>query len=482
MDVRQVDVAVIGAGSAGLNARREAEAQGASVVLIESGPYGTMCARVGCMPSKLLISAADVAHEIRHAEPFGIDVEAPRIDGRRVMERVRRERDRFAGFVVRDTEALPAEQRLIGHARFLAPTTLEVDDHTRVEAKAVVIATGSSPSIPAELEPVRERVLVNDDVFDFEDLPASVAVVGTGIIGLELGQALQRLGVRVKLFARRDTVGPLSDPVVQASARDAFAAELDIAFHVSIEASPAEGGVRIEWKTQDGQGGAEVFEHVLAATGRRPNLSGLDLEAAGIELDARGVPVHDPQTGQCGTHPIFLAGDVTGQLALLHEAADEGKIAGFNAAHSEPRAHRRRTPLAVMFTDPQVGTLGTAFRDLDPERTAIGQVDFADQGRARIMHKNRGIVRVYGDTTTGLLVGAEMVGPRVEHTAHLLAWAIQFGASVQQTLEAPYYHPVVEEGIRTALRSLARQLDIAPTPCAYELDCGPGVSTAASLQ
>jgi dihydrolipoamide dehydrogenase len=278
-------------------------------------------------------------------------------------------------------------------------------------------------------------------------------------------------------------VGPLSDPVVQTSARDAFAAELDIAFHTSIEASSAEGGARIAWKTQDGEAGEEVFEYVLAATGRPPNLSGLEIEVAGIELDARGVPLHDSQTGQCGTHPIFLAGDVTGQLALLHEAADEGKIAGFNAAHpAEPRAHQRRTPLAVMFTDPQVGTVGTAFRDLDPERTAMGQVDFADQGRARIMNKNQGIVRVYGDTTTGRLIGAEMVGPRVEHTAHLLAWAIQFGASVQQTLKAPYYHPVVEEGIRTALRSLARQLRMAPDPCAYELDCGPGVSTAASLQ
>lgn len=482
MDVRRVDVAVIGAGSAGLNARREAEAQGASVVLIESGPYGTMCARVGCMPSKLLISAADAAHRIREAAAFGIDVEAPRVDGRRVMERVRRERDRFAGFVVRDTESLPADQRLRGHARFVGPTALAVDDHTRVEAGAVVVATGSSPFVPPELDPVRDRVIVNDDVFDLEDLPESIAVVGTGIVGLELGQALHRLGVRVKLFARGDHLGPLSDPVARASARDAFASELDMAFHASFEASPAGARARLTWRGEGGGSGEDEFAWVLAAAGRPPQLAGLDLENAGVELGPNGVPLHDPRTGQCGGVPVFLAGDATGERALLHEAADEGKIAGFNAARfPEVRAHRRRAPLAVTFTDPQIAVVGTPFRELEPEHTAIGQVDYADQGRARIMGENRGVARVYGDRRSGRLVGAELVGPRVEHTAHLLAWAIQLGASVERTLELPYYHPVVEEGIRTALRSLGRQLGIGPKACAYELDCGPGVTIAASL-
>ena len=115
MDIRSVDVAIIGAGTAGLVARREAERNGASTVLIESGPYGTMCARVGCMPSKLLIAAADLAHDVARAGEFGVAVPAGvRVDGPAVLDRVRRERDRFAGFVVEDTEALPAEVRLLG--------------------------------------------------------------------------------------------------------------------------------------------------------------------------------------------------------------------------------------------------------------------------------------------------------------------------------------------------------------------------------
>ena len=476
MDTRQVDVAVIGAGSAGLNARREAEQQGASVLLIESGPYGTMCARVGCMPSKLLISSADAAHEVARAGQFGVVVPEPaRIDGPEVFRRVRRERDRFAGFVVEDTEALPPEQRLRGRAHFVAPGVLEVDGHTRVEARAVVIATGSQAFVPETLATVRDRVILNDDVFELEDVPESVAVVGSGVIALELGQALHRLGSRVAFFARSDRVGLLTDPVVQESAQLAFADELDLHFRSTFEATSCEGGVRMRWRDGEGKSGDEEFTWVLAAAGRRPDVAGLGLEHAGIELGAGGVPVHDIRTGQCGDAPIFLAGDVTGERSLLHEAADEGRIAGFNAAHfPDVRAHQRRAQLGIAFTDPQIATVGTPFAELDLEHTAIGAVDYGDQGRARIMGQGRGIVRVYGDRRDGRLIGAEMAGPRVEHTAHLLAWAVQLGTPVDRLLELPFYHPVVEEGIRTALRRLARELHLIPEPCAHELDCGPG--------
>ncbi|MEM7395641.1 MAG: FAD-dependent oxidoreductase, partial [Verrucomicrobiota bacterium] len=164
METRNVDVAIIGAGSAGLNARRAVADNGGSPLMIESGPYGTTCARVGCMPSKLLIAAADTAHEISGADRFGIRVgEGWTVDGPAVMDRVRRERDRFAGFVVEATEALPEEQRLLGHARFVGPTTLEVGDHTRVEAKAVVIASGSTPWLPPPFDAIKDEVMVNDD-------------------------------------------------------------------------------------------------------------------------------------------------------------------------------------------------------------------------------------------------------------------------------------------------------------------------------
>ena len=132
---------------------------------------------------------------------------AIRIDGRAVMDRVRHERNRFVGFVLRDVERMPDTDRLRGHASFVDDHTLEVDGSTRIVAKAVVIATGSRPAIPESLEALGERLIVNDDVFAWQDLPQSVAVIGPGIIGLELGQALHRLGVQVAIYGRGGRVG-----------------------------------------------------------------------------------------------------------------------------------------------------------------------------------------------------------------------------------------------------------------------------------
>jgi len=478
METRTADVAIIGSGTAGLNARREVEKAGGQPLMIESGPYGTTCARVGCMPSKLLIAAADVAHEVADAKRFGIDVSGGwQIDGPRVLERVRSERDRFVRFVVEDTESLPAEQRLIGHARFTGPATLEVDDHTRVEANAIVIATGSVPVIPPPFDSIREQVLINDDIFELEDLPQSMAVIGTGIIGLELGQALQRLGVRIVFFTPFDELGPFTDPQIKKSVHEILGTELDLQLKSEMLAAvPEANGIRLQFRDQQGNTHEDSFEKVLVAAGRRPNLAGLDIDKTGIALDERGRPNWDPRTTQVADTPIFMAGDVSGHRPLLHEASDEGRIAGANSMlYPQVAAHVRRTPLAIAFTNPQIGMVGQRHADLDPEKIEIGEVSFSNQGRARVMGRNQGRLRVYANRECCSIVGAEMFGPRVEHLAHLLAWAIQERMTVTGALQMPVYHPVIEEGLRTALRHLADKLKVTGECRSEDLATAPGI-------
>jgi dihydrolipoamide dehydrogenase len=479
MAERRVDVAIIGAGTAGLTARREVERAGRSLVMIEGGPYGTTCARVGCMPSKLLIAAADRAHDIEHAEEFGLRPGPLVIDGRAVLERVRRLRDRFVSSVTDAIDDMPAEQKIRGRARFVAPNVLDVDGHagghTRVEAKAVVIATGARPHVPSSLQGAAERILTSDDIFDIEDLPTSAAVVGTGIIGLEIGQALSRLGVRTSFFSDTDRLGQATDPEVRKVVREVLERELELHLGVSVEAERRDGGCVVRWQGPGGGHGEGDFAVVVAATGRRPNVDGLGLEVCGIALDERGVPLFDPRTMQCSNAPIFIAGDADGVRPLLHEASHEGHIAGANAArYPEVRASMRSVPLSVTFTDPQIAIAGCAYRDLDLDGVEIGEVRYEDQGRARVMGKNAGIVRIYARRDCGTLVGAEMFGPRVEHTSHLLAWSIQSQLSVERALEMPFYHPVVEEGIRTALRDLSGRLKVGVAPRPNDLECGPG--------
>jgi dihydrolipoamide dehydrogenase len=431
------------------------------------------------MPSKLLIAAADAAHGAAGAARFGVQVRGIEVDGAAVMRRVRDERDRFVGFVVDAVEGWPAEHRLRGRARFADANTLLVGDHTRVHAQRIVIATGSRPIVPeAWRRAAGARVIVNDDVFEWPTLPASVAVVGTGIIGLELAEALHRLGVRVRLYGRGGRIGPLTDPALQALAREVFARELPLTVASrGLEVRGSGDGVLVHSIDAGGQAHEERFEYLLAAIGRRPNVDGLGLEHAGVPLDAQGVPPHDRRTGQVGASPIFIAGDAADERALLHEAADEGRIAGDNAGRwPDVRVRQRRAPLAVVFSEPQIMLAGASHAELRAAGThfATGAVSFEDQGRSRVMLRNAGALHVYGEHGSGRFLGAEMIGPAAEHIGHLLAWSAQRGDTVQQMLDSPFYHPVVEEGLRTALRHLARELRMGPVPVERCLDCGPG--------
>jgi dihydrolipoamide dehydrogenase len=473
------DVAILGAGTAGMTAFRAAREHTERVLLVEGGPYGTTCARVGCMPSKLLIAAAEAAHAVADAPAFGVHAGPVRVDGAAVMARVRAERDRFVGFVVDAVERWPAEARIRGHARFVADQVLQVDDGThggiRVQADRIVIATGSSPALPrAWRDALGDRLLVNDDVFEWTDLPRSIAVVGAGVIGLEIAQALHRLGVRVKLYGRGGKIGPLTDPALQDETRRVLAGMLPMNLHADHLALRREGDEVVVSGTGERD---ERFDWLLAATGRRPNVDALGLAHTTLPRDASGVPEVDRRTGQIGATRIFMAGDVSELHPLLHEAADDGRIAGDNAGRwPDLRVRPRRAPLSVVFSDPQLMIAGRSHRDLSAAKVAFetGAVSFDDQGRSRVMRVNRGRLHVYGERATGRFLGAEMVGPAAEHLGHLLAWSAQRGDTVQQMLDSPFYHPVIEEGLRSALRELQRALRMGPPPVERCLDCGPG--------
>lgn len=465
------DVAVIGAGTAGLAAYGAACRAGADVLLIESGPPGTTCARVGCMPSKLLIVAADLAHCCGNASVFGIQTAPMRVDGRAVMTRLRSERNHFVRGVLKNYEAIPAQQRLYGHARFVGASTLMVDDHTEVEARAIVIATGARSEVPAIFDSVRDRVLTNDDIFELSSIPASVAVVGAGPLGLELGQALHRLGARTVIFDQGQAVGGLRNDDMNAAAARLFGDTVNLKLGVALRAEREDGGLRLHWQSS-AEGGSAYFDHVLVASGRLPNLQQLDLPRSGLALDEHGTPEFDRATMRCGGSAVFIAGDGDHDRPLLHEAADEGAIAGSNAAaYPDVKPHARRVPMAVTFSDPQIAVIG----DVKKENRCTGKVDFAEQGRARVMNANRGLLQVYGDPDSGCLVGAEMIGPSAEHIGHLLAWSVQQKLSARLLLDMPFYHPTLEEGLRTALRDLCSQMKLVPPASANQLEYGPGV-------
>ncbi len=468
-DILRCDVAVIGAGTASLAAERAARANGAKTLLVDPEYKGTTCATDGCMPSKLLIAASHAAHAVRSAQAFGVTVSDIGIDGRAVMQRVRAERDRFARLTRENIADIPDHIRLSGCAKFIAPQCLELDDGRLIEARSIVIATGSAPFVPKEFSGLGKRLLTNENIFDLPDLPERLAVIGSGPIGLELAQAMARLGVEVTLLDRGDRLGGIRCDKVHAALKAIIEEELTLKLGVDVKARSTDKGARLTWSGQsDGQA---HFDHVLVATGRPPNLGSLNLFAAGIALEEDGVPVHDRQTMQCGDSAIFLAGDVASDLPLLHEASHDGAIAGRNAvAFPASAAADRFTPFSITFTSPPVARIGQS----EDEGVVTGTADFSDQGRARVEGINEGVLTLYAAAPDGRLIGADLCTPASEHLAHMLAWAIQQRQTATQLLEMPFYHPTIEEGLKQALRTIC-----AATPLELPQDQDRGVPSGA---
>jgi len=447
-----VDVIIIGAGTAGLSAMREVRKKTEDFLLVNDGSWGTTCAAVGCMPSKALIEAANVFHRRHDFEAFGLrGAESVLADVPAVLARVRRLRDDFikGPEKVRNNLGVRA---IVGRARLLGPDRVAVEGR-EIAARCIVLATGSRPVVPKDWARFGDRILTTDTLFEQPDLPRRIAVVGMGAIGIEMAQALSRLGLEVAGFDAVKALAGLTDPEVTAALQTALAREFSFHLGAAVELAEAEGGIAVS-----GVGESFSADAVLAAMGRRPNIDELGLETLGVELNDRGMPPVDPTTMQIADLPVYLTGDANGHLALLHEAADEGHIAGQNAVAERPANYCRRTELTIVFSAPGVARVGARLADLNPDAIAIGSADFTRQGRARIAKRNVGLMRLYADTITGRLKGAEMCVPAAEHIAHLLALAIERGLTVQDMLAMPFYHPVLEEGLRSALRDLARQL------------------------
>ena len=457
MEERQVDVAIIGSGSAGLYAMSKVRPSGKSVVLINGGELGTTCARVGCMPSKAVIQIAEDFHRRGVFKRFGVEGhERLSVDVSEAMGYVQDLRDVFVERVISNsTDKMPDGMFVAGYTRFVEPNLLEMDDGQRIRAGKVIIATGSRPIVPAAWEPFRDRIITTDDFFELEELPTSIAVIGLGVIGLEIGQSLHRLGCKVVGIDMQEAIGGLTDPVAIKSAVDIIGSEMELWLGQGAQISEGSNG---RLRVSAGDNTIEV-ERVLASMGRQPNVEKLGLDAIGVPVDKRGVPLFDPNTMQVGDLPLFLAGDVTGERPLLHEAGDEGRIAGQNAVSDTVSAYRRKTPLNITFCDPNIVQVGQPYAALDLDSSAIGEVQMAPVGRAIIMAKNKGVIRVYADKASGTMLGAEMVCIKAENLGHLLAWSIQQGLTVGDLLQMPFYHPVIEEALQAALYDLYAKVD-----------------------
>ncbi|NLY33892.1 MAG: dihydrolipoyl dehydrogenase [Alcaligenaceae bacterium] len=450
------EVAIIGAGTAGLYALREVRRANKQFVMIDKGPLGTTCARVGCMPSKLALHAGAIRQQIntQAATPLAL----PNLN--QTWATLREQRDTFTDRAIKTTQAAAQNQLITGAARFLDPVTIKITQDnitTLVHAEKVIIANGSRPAVPGWLEPVREYTVSTDEIFELKELPSSIGILGLGAIGMEMGLALSRLGVRVVGADLSSAIAGIGDPLINQQAIQRFGKEMELWLGQPTAVSLAEKGVLL----QSGNRQIKV-DLLLAALGRRPNLDALNLQEAGFPLNEKGIPVFNPHTMQVEGLPVFLAGDCTSSKTLMHEASAEGSIAGFNAVQNHPVAFKRMVPLGIAFSDPDIFSAGASKAELDKHNIITGLAEGGSNGRARILSEADSLLHIYADAENGTLLGAAGMAPHAEHLAHLLAWAIQRGETAVSLLQMPFYHPVLEEMVQSALQDIVRQLPHKP--------------------
>lgn len=461
--IQKVDVAIIGAGTAGLYALREVRRAKKSFVLIDHGPLGTTCARVGCMPSKAALHAAELWAIRKEQAKYGVlGTEKLQLDRHSAWSKMRDMRDRFASGAAENARKSAGENLLMGQARFLKPNLLAVNTEQGeqyVEAQSVVIAVGSRPVVPDFLAPFREYLFTTDELFEMESLPKRLGVLGLGAIGLEMGLTMSRLGIEVVGADMADAIGGIKDPEVAQTALGVLGKEFPMHLGAAAELELTAQGVNLK----AGQSSISV-DKVLIALGRRSNLDKLDLDKAGVKLDARGQVDYDRHTLQVEDLPIFIAGDANSERTLMHEAAAEGAMAGFNAVQRVPQRFARKTPLTIAFTQPDIISVGVLFGALDKDNLCIGQARSQANGRSLILSDDDGLLRIYARKDTGELLGASMIGQRAEHLGQMLALALEQNMTVHQLLQATYYHPVVEEMIQSALQDIARRMKPSSYP------------------
>lgn len=455
------DLIVIGGGSGGLVATMTARKLGATVLLLDKKALGGDCLFAGCVPSKTLIRSAEVAHLARTAARYGLEPCAPPVDGARVMAHVKEVIARIGeGESIEHFERLGATVR-IGAPRFVSPTEIELAGG-RYRARAFIIATGSRAAVP-ELEGLAEAgYLTNETVFDIERVPESLAVLGGGPVGCELGQALGRLGAKVTIVQKAERLLPKEEPECSSAVRQSLESE-GVAVHTATEVRRVRagtGGRRLECE-RSGARFEVVAEHILVAAGRRPNIEGLGLDQAGIEYDRRAISVDEELRT---TNPrVFAVGDVNGLFPFTHMAGYQAVIAVRNALLPlASRADYRVVPWTT-FTAPEVARVGQTeaeARASGGSAVKVHRARIADVDRAHTEGEESGFVKLV--EVGGHLAGAHIVGARAGDIIHVAVLAMKRRLGAAALAKMIYVYPTLSEAVQRA--ALGRYDDLLSSP------------------
>ena len=454
--VDEVDVAVVGGGPGGYSAAFRCAELGLETVVIDAdGRLGGACLFEGCIPSKALLHVAAVVSEAERAREWGVDFGEPRIS----LDQLRKwKQERVVGKLARGLASVAKGKGVTvigGRAVFEDSTTLRIEGESlqKVRFKHAIVATGSAPAPLPGIELRSDRVMDSTAALELPEIPERLLVIGGGYIGLELGTVYATLGSRVTLVEMTEGLLPGVDrDLVQPLQRRVE--KLFAAVHLGTKVTALrEAGGHVE-ATLEGQG-AETFDRVLVAVGRRARSRGLGLEATGARLTERGAFVQIDE--RCRTHDphLYAVGDVTGEPMLAHRAMRQGKVAAAALA-GQPVAFDNVAVPAVVFTDPEIAWCGLSEAQAKSQgmETKVAKFQWAASGRAATIGRADGLTKLVADGASGRVVGVGIVGPGAGELIAEATLAVETAALVEDLAATIHPHPTLSESLMEAAESL----------------------------
>jgi dihydrolipoamide dehydrogenase len=454
------DVIIIGSGPGGYSAAVRAGQYGLKTALIEKDPkLGGCCLHVGCIPTKAFLHAAEVWERFLHAEEDGIHCDNPRLDFPMVLDR----KNKIVAKHAKGVEFLMKKNKvdwIKGYGRLAGPGKVEVTTDggkQTLEAKNIVLATGSEARMLPGLKPDARRILTNIEILSLNEVPKTLAILGAGAVGVEFASAFSRFGSKVSIFEMLPRLVPVEDEEVSKELARVFKKQ-GIRVETGARVDNVENvgsGVRFQATLADGKTEAVAADAILIAIGRKPNTDNIGLEGTKVELD-RGFVKVDPyqRTGEPG---VYAIGDiVAGTPQLAHVATAEGMVAiGHMAGKPVVPINRNRIPGAT-YTEPGIGSVGLteAQARAAGHSVKIGKFPFAADAKASILGRHDGFVKIVADEKYGEILGVHIIGPEAFELISEGVLAMEAEATVETLLHTIHAHPTLYEAMGEAFNAV----------------------------
>jgi dihydrolipoamide dehydrogenase len=442
------DLLVLGGGPAGYPAAIRAAQLGGRVCLVERGPLGGVCLNRGCIPTKTLHAAAHLLELAAGGEGGVAGTLA--VDPAALLGH----KDRVVSSLVSGVEKLLKGRRVDlvrGEGRLTSAGAVEVEGRGALEAASIIVATGSSEAVLPGMAFDGKRILSSTDLLDLGRIPASMLIVGGGVIGCEFASIFNAFGTKVTIVEMLPTLIATEDQQVIRFLQT-FLKKKGIDLHLGTKVASLETGEGGVLATLEGGGTVEA-EIALVSVGRRPNTDGIGLEEAGVTAARAGITVDEHM--RTGTAGIFAAGDVVGGWLLAHVATREGVVAAANALGSDQAVDYSAVPVTI-YTLPEIARVGLTEQEAKAQgiETATGRFPFAANGKAKGLREEDGFVKWVAEKDGGRLLGLHVIGPQATELLGAGILAVQRGLGAHDLAEAIFPHPTLSEALGEAAEAV----------------------------